>query len=132
MPPTSVFRSKQPLLLTLQPELVLELLPGKPPSLAPAWPYIKSISRPSTALTRPTSNVKSGRNRVRAYHSRSLPRVKAPAWMAQVSAWGRALSAGDWTPGRDPRAYAGTRVPTDCTFGVEPAAAGTGRVNGLV
>ena len=34
---------------------------------------------PSTALTRPTANSKSGRNRVRAYHSLSLFRAKFPS-----------------------------------------------------
>src|SRR6059058_2132948 len=34
---------------------------------------------PSTALVRPTANSKSGRNRVRAYHSRSLSRLKLPS-----------------------------------------------------
>src|SRR5437660_8528364 len=34
---------------------------------------------PSTALVRPTANSKSGRKRVRAYHSRSLSRLKLPS-----------------------------------------------------
>src|SRR3989454_7264748 len=79
MPPTSVLRSRQPFELFLQPVVVVPLpvtappatpllLPGKPPSLGPDCPYCRSISRPSTALTRPTSKTKSGRNRVRAYH----------------------------------------------------------------
>src|SRR5256885_1652795 len=94
MPPTSVLRSRQPLVLTLHPggwpplaaPSWLEpkppadplLLPGNPPSLVPDCPYCKSISRPSTALTRPTANSKSGRNRDRAYHSLSLLRVRLP------------------------------------------------------
>ena len=75
MPPTSVLRSRAPLVLTLVPPVGVPalggppgnpvLLPGNPPSVAPAWPYIRSISRPSTALTRPTANSKSGRNLVR-------------------------------------------------------------------
>src|SRR6266566_6253282 len=82
MPATSVLRSRQPFELFLQPLFELAvfppatfktppavpvLLPGNPPSLGPPWPYCRSISIPSTALTFPTSNVKSGRNRVRAY-----------------------------------------------------------------
>src|SRR6266545_3495368 len=95
MPPTSPLRSMQPLVLILPPGEVKPalppdapapaphvdplVLPGKPPSLGPPCPYIKSISRPSTALTRPTANSKSGRNRVRAYHSVSLFRVRLPS-----------------------------------------------------
>src|SRR6266446_6364039 len=90
MPPTSVLRSRQPFVLFLQPVVEVplpvtappatpELLPGKPPSLGPDWPYCRSISMPSTALTRPTSNTKSGRNRVLAYHSRSLSRDALPS-----------------------------------------------------
>src|SRR4030095_1131679 len=81
--------SRQPLALTLQPPVGVPGLaappgnpltfPGNPPSLDPAWPYCRSISRPSTALTRPTANSKSGRNRVRAYHSWSLLRAKVPS-----------------------------------------------------
>src|SRR6266852_4181053 len=97
-PATSVLRSRQPLVLTLPPggeEPLLPpavvaaappaphawplVLPGKPPSLGPDCPYWKSNSRPSTALTRPTANSISGRNRVRAYHSLSLLRVRLPS-----------------------------------------------------
>src|SRR5262245_2055443 len=93
MPPTSVLVSRQPLVLTLQPGGVAPLVPaanppaeplvlvGKPPSLVPDWPYCRSISRPSTALTRPTANSKSGRNRVRPYHSLSLLRVRLPSYV---------------------------------------------------
>src|SRR5216683_2261036 len=88
-PATSVLRSRLALALTLAPPVGVpwlggppgkpELLPGNPPSLAPDCPYCKSISRPSTALTRPTANSKSGRKRVRAYHSRSLSRARLPS-----------------------------------------------------
>src|SRR5207245_8186055 len=94
-PATSVLRSRQPLMLTLPPGGVAPALPplapaaaphaapvllaGKPPSLGPDCPYWKSNSRPSTALTRPTANSISGRNRVRAYHSLSLLRVRLPS-----------------------------------------------------
>src|SRR4029453_6914172 len=95
MPPSPVLMSRQPLVLTLQPGAVAPArppdalapkppadpltLPGKPPSLVPDWPYCRSISRPSTARTRPTENSKSGRNRVRPYHSLSLLRVRFAA-----------------------------------------------------
>src|SRR5215470_16641668 len=39
-----------------------------------------SNSRPRTALVRPTSNVKSGRKRVRAYHSLSPLREKSESY----------------------------------------------------
>src|SRR5206468_3634884 len=85
--------SRQPLVLTLQPGGVApavpapkppaepEVLPGNPPSLLPDCPYARSISSPSTARTRPTENSKSGRNRVRPYHSLSLLRVKLPSYV---------------------------------------------------
>src|SRR4029450_38364 len=97
MPPTSVLMSRQPLVLTLQPGAVAPArppdalapkppadpltLPGKPPSLVPDWPYCRAISRPSTARTGPTENSKSGRNRVRPYHSLSLLRVRLPSYV---------------------------------------------------
>src|SRR4030095_12068288 len=103
MPPTSVLTSRQPFALTLQPGGVAPLrgvagvagtaelpaeppdcpltLPGKPPSFGPICPYARSISRPRTARTRPTANSKSGRNRVRPYHSLSLLRVKLPSYV---------------------------------------------------
>src|SRR5262245_16587422 len=45
-----------------------------PPPHESTCPSVRSNSRPMTAFTRPTSNVKSGRNRVLAYHSWSLSR----------------------------------------------------------
>src|SRR5262245_40639873 len=59
--------------LMTDPTPLLTPLPGPAPQ-GPLWPYVRSISRPSTAFVRPTENVKSGRKRVRAYHSRSPSR----------------------------------------------------------
>ena len=84
--------SRQPLVLTLHagtglpavaatPPAAPLTLPGKPPSFGPICPYARSISSPSTARTRPTANSKSGRNRVRPYHSLSLLRVRLPSYV---------------------------------------------------
>src|SRR5262245_29841543 len=97
MPPTSVLTSRQPLVLTLQPggvaparppdapaakpTAVPRTGPGKPPPLAPDSPSARSISSPRTARTPPTATSKSGRNRVRAYHSLSLLRVRLPSYV---------------------------------------------------
>src|SRR5262245_62903165 len=125
MPPTSVLRSRQPLELVLPPGGVMPkfppgappipvphtapvLLPGKPPSFGPPCPYIRSISRPSTALTRPTANSKSGRNRVRAYQSASLDREKLPSYTFL-------LADTTWS-----------NRPTIVTFGVNGDGAGAG------
>src|SRR5881628_1362596 len=122
MPPTSVLRSRQPLVLTLQPELVPEVLPGKPPSLGPACPYCKSISSPSTARTRPTENSKSGRNRVRPYHSLSLLRVKLPSYVFRPIdvIWSKrpeivTFGTGAWANPGDASATRVTRVRTAAT-----------------
>src|SRR5262249_38157318 len=84
-PATSVLMSRPPpaepapLQPPVKPQAVPAVLPGKPPSFEPVWPQFRSSSMPSTALVRPTANSKSGRKRVRAYHSRSLSRLKLPS-----------------------------------------------------
>src|SRR5262245_16775973 len=118
MPPTSVFRSSAPLVPVFVPPATPPAapltLPGKPPSLGPAWPYIRSISSPSTALVRPTSNVKSGRNRVRAYHSRSLSREKLPSY---------------WFL---PAAVIWSKVPLIVTFGAGACASAGGATDAIL
>src|SRR5262245_19430498 len=138
MPPTSVLTSRQPLVVTLQPGGVAPArppdapapkppadpltLPGKPPSLDPVWPYARSISSPRTALTRPTANSKSGRNRVRPYHSLSLLRVRLPSKMLLPAAvtWSKrpeivTFGTGAWANPGGASATMVTRVRTAAT-----------------
>src|SRR5262249_51388038 len=145
MPPTSVLTSRQPLVLTLQPGGVAPArppdapaakppaapltLPGKPPSLVPDCPYARSISRPRTALTRPTANSKSGRNRVRAYHSLSLLRVRLPSYVFRPIdvTWSKrpeivTFGTGAWANPGGASATRVTRVSTAATRNLRIAA----------
>src|SRR5206468_7874923 len=133
MPPTSVLMSKQPLVLTLVPGTGLpaveptppawpDTLVGKPPSFGPICPYARSISRPRTARTRPTANSKSGRNRVRPYHSLSLLRVRFPSYVFRPIdvIWSKrpeivTFGTGAWANPGDASATRVTRVRTAAT-----------------